>query len=219
MGKETEYLEVISKSTLYKLIEGGKWDEAIQFLKSHKVQDDHKLQAVHYRNKHGEFNTLARAVFLKAPDELIQMILEIGGPNMLKNRDKYGGTPFHSACALGSSNEIIKLFTDMSDLPILTSLNNKGHTPLDNLLSLGEEVVNKMYIIQEKIYALDPHAEFLSHKTWKNLLRWTHQLPQSAQDLALKGSLVRVVLNDKFVFIIKTLKSFPGSNYSMSWYN
>lgn len=200
-SRELDDLDSNYDHTFFDLIDAKDWEAARAYLSSGRGKDNGILQKeVSYIQKQGNFSPLSTAIFNRAPDDLIIEIFKLGGNRVLKVKDKYGSSPLHLYCILGRSEAVLEVLVNGSDLHDLTSKNGKGNTPLDLLVSLGSGVVEKVMIMQKKLYELDPRAESIPSSTMQNLLRWTNELPQQTdQDYVLKEPFIRTILNDTFL--------------------
>jgi hypothetical protein len=197
---EFPYSLSLDASILYELIDKKEWYRAKDLLSPTNILGyNEKVRQVRYTNPNGGFTPLHRAVYLKAPFELIKFIVNIGETNVLEKQDKYGSTPLHSACTVGSPEEVVKFLINESEINLLTMVNRRDLTPLDNLISVGSGVSDKVLIMTRRIYELDQNGVLIPEATRRRLLKWTHRLPPKNQDRILQSPLIRVIVNDKFV--------------------
>jgi hypothetical protein len=198
MNSDTQYPSKEISNKLYEYIGDKKFEDATNLLSSSSLGEDDKLLEVNYRHPDGSYTPLHSAVYLKAPFELIKLIVEIGSTESLRKIDSFGSTPLHSACTVGSPKEVVEFLINKSDIDLLTRINNRGNTPLDNLISVGRRTADKVLMMVTKLYELNHDGQRIPETTRKNLLKWTHKLPQSSQDRLLKSPLIRVIVNEKF---------------------
>lgn len=136
------------ETSIYDLAMKRDWDAIESFLKNTAIATQIKKDSVCYIGGDDETNTLLVAIRLKAPYQLVQIIIETA-PDVLTSRDKYGFSPIHSACAENASLDVVKLLSEKIEPETFFSLDNEGDTPL-HLACANQSTIEVVKFVLEK---------------------------------------------------------------------
>jgi ankyrin repeat protein len=105
------------------------WPEVRKYLSSDAAEEEKKSHIM-YRNRYG-WTCLHQAYYRRAPVNIIEAMLNIGGKElvMMKGNDNY--TVLHTACCRGASSyNIIKMLIDVGGNDLVMAKNKYGNTAL-----------------------------------------------------------------------------------------
>ena len=79
-------------------------------------------------------NALHYAAFNEAPLEIIKVLVNIGGHDIINEQNHWKNTPLHDACLRGALEDVLEyLVKNQRGTEALLTMNDDGDTPLDIL--------------------------------------------------------------------------------------
>lgn len=123
--ENTTVLTIDSPAYLYNLCSERKWDVAIEHLKRSDLSDSLKEQQIIWTDTDGS-NGLHKACFNKAPVDIIQSMIEIGGDDIVLKTDNSNVTALHEACVIEVAVEAAKLLIEVGGKELVMKKCTKG---------------------------------------------------------------------------------------------
>ena len=118
---------------LYDLCYGKKWDEVRKFLDSDSNNKDKKLEVVRYRGGNAGYTCLHMACCKHPPADIIKLLLDIGGKELVMMTSNLKNTALHKACDNEASFDAMKILIDVGGKELVVAKNYNGRTALHDL--------------------------------------------------------------------------------------
>jgi hypothetical protein len=148
-----------------------KWDQVKSFLKSSSTSEEEKIRSLMY--KYNEFWTcLHAACSYRAPVQVIQAMIQIGGKQLLKEGTS---TALHNACTrrFGAPAEIVSLLVDAGGKDLVMQKDYHGRTALHNVCRSGASVEIVQFLVdaggKDLVVERDNHGRTALHNACRYL--------------------------------------------------
>lgn len=157
---------------------------------------------IHMQNNTGS-NALHYAAFNNAPLDIIQLIVETAGKNIIhkKNTGEWKNTPLHDACFRQAPEEVIEyLVRNQKSTKAVLAMNNKEKIPLDLLFDADTPSDSLIMTFQRAWYDVDRDCskKLPSHIVSKTLT-WCMHAPDSDSSRVTSNNFVKSLLNQRFI--------------------
>uniref|UniRef100_A0A7S3QCL6 Ion transport domain-containing protein n=1 Tax=Chaetoceros debilis TaxID=122233 RepID=A0A7S3QCL6_9STRA len=101
-------------------------------------------------------NALHYAAFSDAPLEIIKVLFEAAGEDIIHEQNRWENTPLHDACLRGAPEDVLEyLVKNQRGTEALLTLNKDGNTPLDLLFQAEADCDSRIAAIQRAWYEKD----------------------------------------------------------------
>lgn len=124
--------------SLFRLIDSRNWTKVEEFLLDKDIGNETKIENLRFRDKY-KGNPLNIAIYNKAPIFIIVLMVDIGGEEMLEERDNDGSCSLHHAVIAGSSVNLLTLITRVAGGQVLTGQDSRGKIPLHHCVDRYNE--------------------------------------------------------------------------------
>jgi hypothetical protein len=115
------------KVDLFQLCSDEEWPEVRKYLYSDAAEEEKKRNMM-CRNDYS--TCLHRACYRGAPDDIVKVMLDIGGKELLMRKANYDRTVLHSTCINGASYNILKILILVGGKDLVMAKDKHGDTAL-----------------------------------------------------------------------------------------
>lgn len=184
---------------LYDWIIAKDWKKAEEYLTDRDIPKEEKKTALKFQDEDNGHTPLVRAILKQsAPISLIKAMIKTGGLEVLQLKNQSDWHVLHwAAYSNHVSLEVYKLLIQKSNLEMFYATNNYNNTPLEILLEKGKSTSTSM----DKIQAIIAKEQRLSNSNYSltKTISWARQFPESEQNIILKHSFFKTILNSVFI--------------------
>jgi ankyrin repeat protein len=118
-------------SEVYRCISVGDFRAAMRILKDPCIESEEKKHlAVSYKCSTNRTTVTHEAIRCGAPYELVELLVFIGGKDVVTTKDSNGYNPVHLACKRGANPDVVAALSEVGGKDALNEKDNYGELPI-----------------------------------------------------------------------------------------